>query len=126
MSVEVTSRTYGLKASTCRLYDGAAMTLTADYNDLEGVRALFEANKGEIAGVILEPVVGNSGFIPPTQEFLEVCRRSAPYERLHLSVTGGLSPLHPGGFFSHAAWQHDLDLYSARLVPCMAAGPAGL
>lgn len=50
----------------------AATTLTATYNDLEGVRAIFEANKDEIAGVILEPVVGNSGFIPPTQEFLEV------------------------------------------------------
>ena len=50
----------------------AAATLTATYNDLESVRQTFEANKDEIAGVILEPVVGNSGFIPPTQEFLEV------------------------------------------------------
>ena len=38
------------------------------------MRAIFAANKGEIAGVILEPVVGNSGFIPPTQEFLEGLR----------------------------------------------------
>lgn len=45
-------------------------TLVAKYNDLDSVRAVFEANKGEIAGVILEPVVGNSGFIPPTKEFL--------------------------------------------------------
>ena len=51
---------------------GAAATLTATYNDLDSVRQTFEANKDEIAGVILEPVVGNSGFIPPTQEFLEV------------------------------------------------------
>jgi glutamate-1-semialdehyde 2,1-aminomutase len=50
----------------------AAATLTATYNNLDQVRQIFEANKGEIAGVILEPVVGNSGFIPPTQEFLEV------------------------------------------------------
>lgn len=50
----------------------AAGTLTATYNDLDSVRAIFAANKGEIAGVILEPVVGNSGFIQPTQEFLEV------------------------------------------------------
>ena len=49
---------------------GAAATLTATYNDLDSVRQTFEANKDEIAGVILEPVVGNSGFIPPTQEFL--------------------------------------------------------
>lgn len=45
-------------------------TLVAKYNDLDSVRAVFEANKGEIAGVILEPVIGNSGFIPPTKEFL--------------------------------------------------------
>ncbi len=50
----------------------ASATLTATYNDLASVRAMFEANKGQIAGVILEPVVGNSGFIPPTQEFLQV------------------------------------------------------
>lgn len=57
----------GVPAST------AAATLTATYNDLESVKALFEANKGEIAGVILEPVVGNSGFIVPKKEFLQVC-----------------------------------------------------
>ncbi len=53
----------------------AAATLTATYNDLDSVRAIFEANKGEIAGVILEPVVGNSGFIVPTQEFLDGLRQ---------------------------------------------------
>ena len=36
------------------------------------MREVFAANKGEIAGVILEPVVGNSGYIAPTQEFLQV------------------------------------------------------
>eukprot|EP00898_Chlorokybus_atmophyticus_P007075 jgi/Chlat1/7369/Chrsp6S07408 len=49
-------------------------TLTAPYNDLEAVKALFEANKGEIAGLILEPVVGNAGFIVPEQSFLEGIR----------------------------------------------------
>jgi len=52
----------------------AAATLTATYNDLESVKKIFEANKNQIAGVILEPVVGNSGFIPPTKEFLEGLR----------------------------------------------------
>jgi len=45
-------------------------TLTAPFNDLEAVKALFAANPGEIAGVILEPVVGNAGFIPPDSGFL--------------------------------------------------------
>lgn len=52
------------------MFCSLAGTLCATYNDIESVKALFEANKGEIAGIILEPVVGNSGFIPPTKEFL--------------------------------------------------------
>lgn len=52
----------------------AAATLTAQYNNIDSVRAILEANKGEIAGIILEPVVGNSGFIPPTKEFLQGLR----------------------------------------------------
>jgi glutamate-1-semialdehyde 2,1-aminomutase len=47
-----------------------ANTLTAPYNDLQAVRQLFEAHPGEIAGVILEPVVGNAGFIVPDAGFL--------------------------------------------------------
>ena len=49
-------------------------TLTAPYNDLEAVKALFAENPGEISGVILEPVVGNSGFILPEAGFLEGLR----------------------------------------------------
>jgi glutamate-1-semialdehyde 2,1-aminomutase len=51
-----------------------ANTLTAPYNDLEAVKTLFEQNPDEIAGVILEPVVGNAGFIPPDAGFLEGLR----------------------------------------------------
>ncbi|WP_026735789.1 glutamate-1-semialdehyde 2,1-aminomutase [Fischerella sp. PCC 9605] len=49
-------------------------TLTAPFNDLEAVKALFEENRDQIAGVILEPVVGNAGFIPPDAGFLEGLR----------------------------------------------------
>ena len=49
-------------------------TLTAPYNDLEAVKALFAENPDSIAGVILEPVVGNSGFIAPDAGFLEGLR----------------------------------------------------
>ena len=48
----------------------AASTLTAPYNDLDAVKKLFEENSGEVAGVMLEPIVGNSGFIPPEPGFL--------------------------------------------------------
>ena len=49
-------------------------TLCAEYNNIESVKAIFEENKDEIAAVILEPVVGNSGFIKPDKEFLEALR----------------------------------------------------
>lgn len=49
-------------------------TLTAPYNDLEAVKALFAQNPDQIAGVILEPVVGNAGFILPDAGFLEGLR----------------------------------------------------
>lgn len=49
-------------------------TVTAPYNDLEAVKALFEAHSDQIAGVILEPIVGNAGFIPPDPGFLEGLR----------------------------------------------------
>ena len=51
-----------------------ATTLTAPYNDLEAVKALFVENPDDIAGVILEPVVGNAGFIVPDAGFLEGLR----------------------------------------------------
>ncbi|XP_014502166.1 glutamate-1-semialdehyde 2,1-aminomutase, chloroplastic [Vigna radiata var. radiata] len=50
-------------------------TLTAPYNDILAVEKLFENNKGEIAAVFLEPVVGNAGFIVPTPEFLNFLRK---------------------------------------------------
>lgn len=49
-------------------------TLTAVYNDLDSVRALFEANPGEIAAVIVEPVAANMGVVPPNEGFLKGLR----------------------------------------------------
>lgn len=49
-------------------------TLLASYNNLEQVAQLFEANKNEIAAIIIEPVAGNMGCIPPKEGFLEGLR----------------------------------------------------
>ncbi|MBF2098350.1 MAG: glutamate-1-semialdehyde 2,1-aminomutase [Gloeomargaritaceae cyanobacterium C42_A2020_066] len=51
-----------------------ANTLTAPYNDLAAVEALFAENPDQIAAVFLEPVVGNAGFIVPQPGFLEGLR----------------------------------------------------
>ena len=49
-------------------------TLLAPYNNLEAVAAIFEANPSEIACIIVEPVAGNMGCIPPQSGFLEGLR----------------------------------------------------
>ncbi|MGB7443092.1 MAG: glutamate-1-semialdehyde 2,1-aminomutase [Coleofasciculaceae cyanobacterium] len=66
--------TLGLPDSPGVPKSATANTLTAPYNDLEAVKALFEANPEQIAGVILEPIVGNSGFVTPKAGFLEGLR----------------------------------------------------
>ncbi len=52
----------------------AKQTLTANYNDLESVAALFEAYGNDIAAIIVEPVAGNMNCIPPQPEFLSGLR----------------------------------------------------
>ena len=49
-------------------------TLLANYNDIENVAQLIDANKNEIACIIIEPVAGNMGCIPPKAGFLEALR----------------------------------------------------
>ena len=49
-------------------------TLTAQYNDLENVAEVLQSNKGEVAALIVEPVAGNMGCVPPEKEFLQGLR----------------------------------------------------
>jgi glutamate-1-semialdehyde 2,1-aminomutase len=49
-------------------------TLLARYNDLQSVETLVKANSGAVAAIILEPVAGNMGCIPPEEGFLEGLR----------------------------------------------------
>ena len=55
----------------------AALTLTAPFNDLEAASDLVDQNTKSLAAIIVEPVVGNSGFIPPQPGFLEGLRKLA-------------------------------------------------
>ncbi|MEJ6711121.1 MAG: glutamate-1-semialdehyde 2,1-aminomutase [Flavobacteriales bacterium] len=50
-------------------------TLLARYNDLAHVEEVLEANKEEVAAIIIEPVAGNMGCIPPVEGFLEGLRK---------------------------------------------------
>ena len=49
-------------------------TLLAPYNDIDAVKRIVSENKDEIAAIILEPVAGNMGCIPPTKTFLQSLR----------------------------------------------------
>lgn len=66
--------TFGVPNSPGVTEGTAKDTLLATYNDLDNVKALFEANKNEIAALIIEPVAGNMGCIPPAEGFLEGLR----------------------------------------------------
>lgn len=55
-------------------------TLVATYNDIESVRRLLEEYRGQVAAVILEPIMGNMGLIPPAPSFLEELRRLTELE----------------------------------------------
>ncbi|MCH7984575.1 MAG: glutamate-1-semialdehyde 2,1-aminomutase, partial [Chloroflexi bacterium] len=52
----------------------AASTLVAEFNDVGSVRLLLEANAGEVAAVIVEPIAGNMGVVTPEPGFLEGLR----------------------------------------------------
>src|SRR2546430_848016 len=55
----------------------ATLTLTAPFNDLEAATTLVRDNRRAIAAIIVEPIVGNSGFIAPEPSFLEGLRALA-------------------------------------------------
>ncbi|MDQ4122518.1 MAG: glutamate-1-semialdehyde 2,1-aminomutase [Acidobacteriota bacterium] len=54
----------------------AANTLTVPYNSADALETIFDANKGEIAAVIIEPVVGNMGCVAPREDYLQAVRET--------------------------------------------------
>ena len=66
--------TFGVPNSPGVTEGTAKDTLLAQYNNLENVSDLITANKNEIAAIIIEPVAGNMGCIPPAEGFLQGLR----------------------------------------------------
>ena len=62
--------TTGVPSSAGITRGTASTTLVARYNDLTSVEELFRANPGQVAAVIIEPVAGNMGVVPPEADFL--------------------------------------------------------
>jgi glutamate-1-semialdehyde 2,1-aminomutase len=66
--------TFGVPDSPGVPADFARYTLTAEYNSLSSVKELIANNQGEIACIIVEPIAGNMGTVPPREGFLEGLR----------------------------------------------------
>ena len=66
--------THGVPTSAGVPLAYAAETLVAEFNDLQSVEAAFDANVNQVAAVIVEPVAGNMGVVPPADGFLEGLR----------------------------------------------------
>jgi glutamate-1-semialdehyde 2,1-aminomutase len=66
--------TLGIPTSPGVTRGAAADTLVAAYNDVNSVRRVFDENAGEIAALIVEPIAGNMGVVPPADGFLSELR----------------------------------------------------
>jgi glutamate-1-semialdehyde 2,1-aminomutase len=88
----------------------AAHTITLPYNDLAALRALFASRGDAIAAVIVEPVVGNMGVVPPVPGFLEeivaLCRAHGAVSIFDEVMTG--SRVAPGGMQQRAGLVPDM------------------
>jgi glutamate-1-semialdehyde 2,1-aminomutase len=67
--------TFGVPDSPGVPQDFAKHTLTARFNDLASVKQLVADNRGQVACVIIEPIAGNMGTVPPRPGFLEGLRQ---------------------------------------------------
>jgi len=81
--------TFGVPDSPGVPAELARLTLTAEFNSLESVRTLLDANRDSVACIIVEPVAGNMGTIPPDDGFLGGLRRICDEEGIVLIFVRG-------------------------------------
>src|SRR6476620_9219167 len=72
--------TLGVPTSPGVTRAAVADTLVADYNDMASVGRVFDANRDQIAAVIVEPIPGNMGVVPPADGFLRALRERCTAE----------------------------------------------
>jgi len=85
----------------------AEQTLTAEFNNLGEVQHLIEIHKDQIAGMILEPIAGNMGCVPPLPGFLEGLRNLASANNIVLIIDEVMT-----GF--RVAWGGAQELYGVK------------
>jgi glutamate-1-semialdehyde 2,1-aminomutase len=76
--------TFGMPDSPGIPTDYTRNTLLASFNDLDAVQDLITTHTGQIACIILEPIAGNMGVIPPREGFLEGVRKVCDQEGIVL------------------------------------------
>lgn len=76
--------TLGVPTSPGVTKGNAADTLLADYNDIESVKKLVYANKGNVAAIIIEPIAGNMGVVKADESFLVELRNVCNEENIVL------------------------------------------
>jgi glutamate-1-semialdehyde 2,1-aminomutase len=76
--------TFGIPDSPGVPADLARHTMTVPYNDIGAVERLLEAHRGNLACVIVEPVAGNMGVVPPSAKFLSRLRDLTSHYRIVL------------------------------------------
>ena len=105
----------------------AGDTLTADYNDAASVRRLLEANPGQVAAVIVEPVAANMGVVPPEPGFLQslrdLCDEFGSLLIFDEVITG--FRLAPGGAQEYFGVRADLVTYGKIIGGGMPVGAYG-
>lgn len=105
----------------------AGDTLTAEFNDLNSVKTLLDANAGQVAAVIVEPVAANMGVVLPEEGFLkglrQLCNESGALLIFDEVITG--FRLAPGGAQGWFGVKADLVTYGKIIGGGMPVGAYG-
>ncbi|HVZ56547.1 MAG TPA: glutamate-1-semialdehyde 2,1-aminomutase [Chitinophagaceae bacterium] len=119
--------TFGIQSVPGVTAGVAADTLTAAYNDLEGVRDLVSRHRGDLAAIIVEPVAGNMGCILPQSGFLEGLRKLCDEEGIVLILDEVMTGfrLAPGGAQERLGIRADLVTYGKVIGAGMPVGAFG-